>query len=115
MVIVLKLYCSSTGSLSGVGTIITPLTHALIALESNIIRLCLLSTYHTCQSVKPGESLRQSEYIVSNYTVNTVNTVNVTRQGYVAALTTNKGWTVITEDQTTDGGDHNTPSTIPQT
>ena len=87
------------------------LTHALIALES-IIRVCLL---WTCQSVQPGESLRQSEYIGSNYTVNTVNTVNVTRQGYVAALTTNKGWTLITGDQTTDGGDHNTPRTIPQT
>ena len=49
------------------------------------------------------------------YTVNTVNTVNVTRQGYVMALTTNKGCTLITGDQTTDGGDHNTPRTIPQT
>ena len=45
--------------------------------------------------MKPGERLRQSEYAGSNYTVNTVNTVNVTRQGYVAALTTNKGWTLM--------------------
>ena len=93
-------------------TLTLTLSHMLWLLWSPTLGVCLL---WTCQSVQPGESLRQSEYIVSNYTVNTVNTVNVTRQGYVAALTTNKGWTLITGDQTTDGGDHNTPRTIPQT